>query len=172
MLSSLIAYDDEYNVIATLDYRVLYDDNGAPLGLVDFAAHEAAGGELTDVWHFRYGNVGEPETPARGSKVWPEWLGIVAHNFRVELAGPPGRKHIAALVHKTSGHRRERAPLEAAIAGRIEAAKGKPADIRDLVGGPDRPLNLDAEGRTARRAPVSRPDLPLVAARLPSVNRR
>jgi hypothetical protein len=152
----LIAYAADGSVVATLDHMVALDDQGRAIGLVDFAAHELAGGDHTAIWSV---------SGAAGSKIWPEWLGGRAHDFRVELAGPPGRKHIAALVHKTSGHRRERAVIEAAITGRIEAAKGGPADIRDLVGGPDRPLNIDAEGRTASRIPHTRPNLPLVARR-------
>jgi hypothetical protein len=155
MLTMLLAYDAAGNVIATLDYLVQYDDTPArdPLGLVDFGAHEEAGGEHTAIWQVQ---------GAAGSKVWPEWIGGRAHDFRVEREGPPGRKHIAALVHKTSGYRRERAAVEDAIASRIAKAKGAPADIRDLVGGPDRPLTLTNTGRTARRPAPSPATLPLV----------
>jgi len=155
VLGMLLAYDAAGNVVATLDHVVQYDDNGTPLGLVDFGAHEDAGGEMTDVW---------TASNATGSKVWPEWIGGRAHDFRVELVGPPGRKRIGALVHKVSGHRRERAEIEARIADRIDAAHGQPADIRDLVGGPDRPLQLDDEGKTKARVPNARPALPLVSA--------
>jgi hypothetical protein len=154
-LGMLLAYDAAGKVVATLDYVVQYDDDGVPLGLVDFSAHEEAGGEMTDAWTV---------SNAVGSKVWPEWLGGRGHDFRVELVGPPGNKRIGALVHKTSGHRRERGPLEAEIARRIGAAHGQPADIRDLVGGPDRPLPLDDEGKTVARTPRVRPALPLVSA--------
>ena len=154
----LLAYDAAGAVVATLDYAVQYadDPDRTPLGLVDFAAHEDAGGDLTDIW---------TASNATGSKTWPEWLGSRAHDFRVELVGPAGRKRIAALVHKTSGYRRERAALEAEIDRRIQAAGDAPADIRDLVGGPDRPLHLDDQGRNAVRPVVVRPNLPLVAAR-------
>jgi len=155
MVGMLLAYDLNGDVVTTLDHLVQCDDAGAPLGLVDFAAHEEAGGEMTEVWTV---------SNAAGSKVWPEWLGGRAHDFRVELVGPPGRKRIAALVHKTSGHRRVRAEIEAAIDARIDAAHGQPADIRDLVGGPDRPLQLDDEGKTKARVPNTRPALPLVSA--------
>lgn len=150
----LLAYDATGNVTATLDYVVQYDDDGTPLGLVDFAAHEEAGGEMTDVW-----TVGG----AAGSKVWPEWLGSRAHEFRAELVGPPGNKRIGALVHKVSGHRRVRAEIDARIDARVEATHGQPADIRDIVGGPDRPLQLDDEGKTKVRVPDARPALPLVS---------
>jgi hypothetical protein len=39
------------------------------------------------------------------------------------------------------------------------------ADIRDLVGGPDRPLLLDENGKTMARPKVERPNLPVVAPR-------
>jgi hypothetical protein len=144
---------------------VVRNDAGDVIGLVDFAAHEEANGEHTDVWVV---------AGAAGSKVWPEFLGMRAHDFRVELDGPPGRKHIVALVHKASGHRRERAAVEAAIQRRILAQRGlsvfapsaRPADLRDLVGGPDRPLNLDADGRSVTPPKrTSRPALPLVGIR-------
>lgn len=141
MLSMLIAYDATGNVIATLDYLVQYAADGAPIGLADFEVHEAAGGDMTDIWNV---------AGAKGSKVWPEWLGGAAHDFMVDLVGPPGRKRIAALIHKTSGHRRVRVGIEAAIADRITKAKGGPADIRDLVGGPDRPMHLDDMGKTIK----------------------
>lgn len=155
MISSLIAYDASGIVIATLDYVLARDPNTDDvIGLIDFAAHEEAGGEHVDVWSV---------DGATGSKVWPEWLGGRAHDFKVELVGLPGAKRIAALVHKTSGYRRDRAVLEAAIAARIAAAGDAPADIRDLVGGPDRPLVLDDTGRTKPRLKIQSNHLPVVA---------
>jgi len=137
-----LAYDATGKVVATLDFMARRGDTGEIVGWIDFAKHEVSGGEHTDIW-----NVGNAE----GSKVWPEWLGSRAHDFQVELEGPDGQKRLAALVHP-SGHRRERAAIDAAIAERIEAAGDAPADIRDLVGGPDRPLILDDEGRTVGRS--------------------
>jgi hypothetical protein len=157
LIGMLLAYTAAFEVVATLDWMVRYDPDGVPLGLIDFGAHEAAGGELTDIWR-----VTADDDPVVGSKVWPEWIGGRAHDFRVELEGPPGHKRIAALVHKTSGHRRERAAIEAAIENRIAEAAGAPADIRHLVGGPDRPLTLDDKGRTTARARVVEPNLPIV----------
>ena len=141
----LLGYNAAGEVVATLDYMVAYDADAdrTPRGLIDFAAHEEAGGEHTDIW---------VQQGATGSKVWPEWLGVAAHDFRVELAGPAGRKHIAALVHKTSGHRRERAAVEAAIAATGPDTKGA-RDIRHIVGGPTRPLELDSDGKTVPRRP-------------------
>lgn len=154
MLSMLIAYDSSGNVVATLDHVVARDEDGAPMGLVDFAAHEMAGGDHTDIWTV---------SNAAGSKVWPEWLGGRAHDFRAELAGPPGRKRLVALVHKTSGQRRERSVIEAAIEQRkAETPEGQPVDLRDIVGGPDRPLHLDDQGRTAQRPRGVRSSLPLI----------
>jgi hypothetical protein len=133
----LVAYDAAGNVIATLDHMVAKDADGNVTGLIDFAAHQDADGEHTDIWQV---------SSAVGSKVWPEHLGSQAHDFRVELAGPPGGKHIAALVHKTSGHRRERASIEAAIATAPDVNGAR--DLRHIVGGPQKPLHLDADGKT------------------------
>ncbi len=159
----VLAYDADGNVVGTLDHMVQYADDAdrTPLGLVDFMGHEEAGGDMTAVWVV---DSGDSTHPVKGSKAWPEYLGSRAHDFRVELEGPPGRKRIAALVHKDSGHRRERAAIEAAIADRIAAAGDQPADIRDLVGGPDRPMFLDDRGRTGVRPKATRPSLPLVRA--------
>lgn len=159
----LIAYTDTGEVIATLDYTVMYDDSPdrLPLGLIHFSQHEEAGGSMLDVWE-----VAADGLTIKGSKVWPEYLGGAAQDFTVELDGPPGNKRISALVHKVSGHRRERAVIEAAIQARIDAAQGEPADIRDLVGGPDKPLLLDDRG-DKRVIPVvqQRPNLPVVQPR-------
>lgn len=141
MLSMLLAYDADGNVVATLDHMVARDPDGNVIGLIDFAAHEHAGGRLRDVWDV---------SGAAGSGTWPEWIGARAYDFRVEIAD--GR--IAALVHRQSGQRRERAKIEAAIAKRIALAKGDPADLRDLVGGPGRPLVLDDDGKTLGRTPL------------------
>jgi hypothetical protein len=162
MLSMLVAYDAASEVVATLGHCVRYDDDGNPLGLVDFEAHEVAGGSLTDIWMV---------SSAAGSGSWPEWLGGAAHDFKVELRPGPqgGSPKIRALVHKTSGHRRERAPIEAEINRRIEAARNElgevpPVDLRDLLGGPQRPKLLDENGRDrAPEEPAARPNLPLVA---------
>lgn len=149
----LLAYLADGSVVGTLDYLVQYDDDGVPLGLVDFAKHEENGGNATD-----YCTIDS----AVGAKVWPEWLGGSALDFKVELEGPAGNKRIAALVHKTSGYRRERVAIETEIDKRIKDAKGAPADIRDLVGGPDKPLQLDDEGKTKEKVTTTRPNLPLI----------
>lgn len=155
MLCSLIAYDANGDVVATLDHVVAKDSEGRVVGLVDFEAQELSGGELTDIWQV---------SGATGSKTWPEWIGPRIYDFRVELVGLPGRKRITSLVHKVSGFRRERAAIEAEIARRIAEADGKPADIRDLVGGPERPLVLAADGRNLAPVvfvPSSLPVVPL-----------
>jgi len=154
MLSMLIAYDAAGQIVATLDHLVTRDEDGQVVGLVDFDAHETAGGEMTDVWTVE---------GASGSKTWPEWLGARAHDFRVELAGEPGRKRAVALVHKTSGHRRERQSIDDEIQRRTQQANGEPVDARDLLGGPDRPLLLDENGATKPRANPEPTTLPLVA---------
>lgn len=160
-MGPLIAYTDTGEIIGTLDHLVARDAEGNVLGLVDFEAHEQAGGEHLDIWR-----VASSHATVKGSKVWPEWLGGRAHEFRVELEGPPGRKRIAALVHKDSGHRRERAAIEAAIAT-VEPDANGVRDIRHLVGGPQRPLHLDDDGKTIGpdhpKAPTGTPaHLPLI----------
>lgn len=215
----LIAYDAAGNVIATQDYRTIHDDEGNAVGLVDYAGHEEAGGEMLDVWTVEQHDGKDPATRittrAKGSKVWPEWIGGAAAHFRVELEGPAGAKRIARLVHKVSGHRRERSAVEGEIMTRIEAKRSEahergedtrgairsarqaerqalrqelrsvrepvalvelylpdvpepgdpepePVDIRDLVGGPDRPLELDMEGRTKAWVAPKRLNVPIV----------
>jgi hypothetical protein len=149
----LLAYDAAGEVIATLDYMVARNESGDILGLIDFAAHEAAGGKLRDIWH---------NDRAIGSGTWPEFLGAQAHDFQVDLSPD---KRIRALIHRTSGMRRERELVEAAISDRIARALGAPADLRDLVGGPDAPLLLDERGVTLGRSahPLGTPaHLPLI----------
>lgn len=168
----LLAYDDDGNVIATLSHCVVYDpDTGEPLGLVDFMAHEAAGGEHADIWqvHGEIRETDHPEKPpktwrAKGSKAWPEHLGGAAQMFKVELDGPAGGKNIEALVHRESGHRRERAALEQRVSARVAAKAGaEPANITDIVGGPDRPLLLDDSGRDRPKAKrVAKKQLPFI----------
>jgi hypothetical protein len=158
MLRQLIAWDADGNVVGTLDYMVMRDEDGKVIGLIDFGAHEEAGGRLRDIVEI---------SNAVGAGTWPEWLGGRAHGFKVELdPAPQGqRAKIVGLVHKESGHRRDRAAIEAEIEKRVKAAKGKPADLRDLVGGPQKPLLLDDQGRTRPRVVSARPQLPYVAAK-------
>lgn len=158
MLSMLLAFDADGNIVATLDHVVARDAEGNVVGLIDFGAHEAAGGEHTDIWTV---------SSAAGSKVWPEWLGGRAHDFRVEKEGPAGQRRIAALVHRESGHRRERAAIEAAIAA-VGSDQNGAKDIRHIVGGPGRPLELDDRGRTVPHDPTRHYGTP---AHLPVVGR-
>jgi hypothetical protein len=160
MLRQLIAWDADGNVVATVDYMVAKDENGNVVGLLDFEAHEQANGRLREIWENDH---------AVGSGTWPEWIGGQVHEFKVELdPAPQGqRAKINALVHKSSGHRRERAAIERAIAERIRdsKAKGQPAaDLRDLLGGPRKPLAIDSQGRT-RSLPKTKTELPFLAAR-------
>jgi hypothetical protein len=133
MLSMLIAYDAAGNVVGTLDYLVARDENEIAIGLVDFSAHMTRGGKLRDVWEV---------SNAVGSDTWPEWIGGRAHDFRVELTG----KKISALVHKQSGHRRERHEIEQAIAD-VQPDEQGTKDLRAVVGGPMRPIPLDDQGQ-------------------------
>jgi hypothetical protein len=132
---------------------VALDPDGNARGIIDFAAHEDAGGAHTDIWVVQ---------GAAGSKAWPEWIGDAAYDFTVELDGPPGAKHIAALVHRKSGYRRERDAIEAAI-DEAPVVGHHTVDLRAIVGGPGHPLTLDEDGRTESRPRSGSPDhLPLV----------
>lgn len=142
----LIAWDGEGNIIATLSHLVARDADGNAVGLVDFGAWEAAGRK------FRVnGGEGIWEVPgAVASGSWPEHLGGQAHDFRVETEnGRPAR-----LVHRASGHVRDRSKVEKEIDKRTKAANGEPVDLRDLVGGPGKALRLNGDGRTMPRIPV------------------
>ncbi len=152
----LIAYDASGDVLGTLDNLVVYDDDGMVLGLLDFELAEAAGKDLQEI-------LSAPTSVGTG--FWPEWLGPETQNFRVVLAGPSGKKRLVRLVHKKSGHERTREAVEAAIAARrARTPEGQPVDLRDILGGPDRPLLLDENGRTRPRpAKSQRPALPVVS---------
>lgn len=168
MLGMLVAYDAEGAVVATLDYLAVRSADGEMVGLVDFSEVEASGAALADLWRVE---------GAAGSGSWPEWIGAQAHSFRVELeetfarAVPRGDRpdqRIRALVHKASGHRRERADVDQAIAARIVAAGHSPADVRDLVGGPDRPLAIDDEGSNRLPDPAVVAEIPVEDPAKPS----
>lgn len=155
MLKMLVAYDVDGNVVATLEHMVAKNDDGKVVGLVDFEAYEKSGESLTDIWVVSH---------AVGSGTWPEWLGGGVYNYKVELNG----KKITALVHKNNGTRRDRAEIEAAIEQRVLQSGGKPADLRDLLGGPMRPLMLDDQGKPMEKPKRKRKPLPV----LPNPSRR
>jgi hypothetical protein len=50
----------------------------------------------------------------------------------------------------------------AAAAAKKDKGVQEPVDIIDLVGGPERPLELDEQRRTRARTPFVRPSLPLI----------
>lgn len=153
MIGMLLAYDAAGNVVATLDYMTAKDTDGNVTGLIDFEAHELSGGKLRDIWNVE---------GAAGSATWPEWIGAAAHDFRVEL----DRRHklpLRALVHKVSGHRRERMALQAAVEA-VPPREDGARDIRHLVGGPAVALTLDDQGRNAPKVTGGTPDhLPIIA---------
>lgn len=150
MPCSLVAYDASGRVIATLDHLVRYGPNGEA-HLRDFAGIEASGAPLrlradgsAGVWAV---------AGAVGSGTWPEWLGLRAHEFEVIVddARPArirGLRHIGDHATAASGLVRDRDLIEGAIDRRLAEAGTGPAYIGDIVGGPLRPLHLDAEGRT------------------------
>lgn len=208
MLGMLVAYDADGNIIHAREYQWIYDpDTLAPIELANYIAHEEGGGENTHWWNKlvydlkgvdKKGNAIwelRADQPVKGSKVWPEWIGAHALHFKVRLEGPPGNKRITALIHKESGHVRERAAVEQAIADRIdghvkEAKKHgdemranfrkrnmpesmvsmiqdpapEPVDVTDLLGSPDRPLQLDDDGKTKARVKAERSKLPVIKA--------
>ncbi len=151
MLSMLLAYDADGNVVATLDYVVAYDpDTGEALGLVDFEAVENDPARLlTEVWN---------ASDAVGSGTWPEWIGTAAHDFKVTRAG--GK--ITELTHRTSNAKRSRAGAEQAIAAAIAQSEPEPPNITPIVGSPAQPLVLDAEGTPVVQEAVEPTTLPLV----------
>ena len=168
MLTMLIAWDEQGNVAGVGHYLVQVDERGDVVGLVDFEAVEDTGHlRLTEdgsqgVWH-----VGG----AAGSGTWPEWIGgndaePGIFDFRIQV-DRRFKRPIRALVHRKSGHRRDRVAIEREIerrlkeeerAARAEEREARAVDIRDLVGGPGLPLMLDGEGRNRPRfVPANRP---------------
>ncbi len=150
MLSMLLAYDADGNVVATLDYVVAYDpDTGEALGLVDFeAVEDDPARALTEVWN---------ASNAVGSGTWPEWIGTAAHDFKVTRSG--GK--ITGLTHRTSGAKRSRATVNKAVADAI-ADSDDPPNITPIVGSPAQPLTLDADGNRVAREQAQPTTLPLV----------
>lgn len=135
----LIAYDRSGNITTVLEFLVLPDGEGG-YGLVDLEETERSGLKLRTLWEV---------SGASGSCHWPEHLGERFHEFRVERDrrfSLPGRR----LVHRRSGHVRDRAVIEAAV----QQAKGRPREERAaalaaVLGHEHRALRLDAHGRTA-----------------------
>lgn len=137
----LIAYDRSGNIVTVLEFLVLPDGEGS-YGLVDLEETERSGLKLRTLWEV---------SGASGSAHWPEHLGERFHEFRVERDrrfSLPARR----LVHRRSGHVRDRAIIEAAV----QEAKGRPlreraAALRAAIGHEFAPLDLDPDGRTAER---------------------
>jgi hypothetical protein len=147
MLCQLVAYDAAGNVVAVQSHMAVRGVDGAVVGMIDFETFEQQGNKLRGIWEVQL---------ATGSGTWPEWLGSQTFDFRVELVH--GR--ITALIHKVSGYRRDRAALEAAIAA-VEPNEHGARDIRHLVGGPTRPLLVDARGHTDGTRVIP-PELPMI----------
>jgi len=120
-VACLIAWNENGDIVATLDG--LYEGPKA----VDVEAREAAGVRLKTFWNV---------SGAVASGSWPEHLGVLAHDFRVEV-GPDGR--IAALVHRDTGVRRTRSAVTAAL----DDAQTRGVPVARLAGGPGLPGLLD-----------------------------
>lgn len=130
----LIAYDRSGNIVTVLDFLVLPDGEGS-YGLVDLEETERSGVKLRGLWEV---------SGASGSAHWPEHLGERFHEFKVERDrrfALPARR----LVHRGSGHVRERVAIEAAVQ-QAKARGGR--DLRGIIGHPHVPIDLDADGRT------------------------
>lgn len=109
-MATLIAYAEDGRIIATLD--------GIWRGVkaVDLEASEAAGDKLRAHWDV---------SGAVGSGSWPENLGAAALDYRVEL-DPAAPHRIVAIVHRETGHRRERSD---ALAAADRGGPGRPTRI-------------------------------------------
>jgi hypothetical protein len=104
----LILYHADGSIWGTFPPMVRYSPEGLPIEIIDWEAREAAGLPVTDLLAVTTpGDATNP--PIKGAKHWPEGKVADLREHRVELAGKAGHKHIAALVHKTNGRRRERA---------------------------------------------------------------
>jgi hypothetical protein len=129
-VSFMLAWDEFGHVIATCEQLVGTSPEGVR-GFVDAEAHERGGERMRRLWNVN---------GAVGSGSWPEFLGGKAHDFDVILDGD-GLPLITALVHRRSGHIRERSAIEAALA--VEGASRW-----RICGTPSEPLQVDDEGRT------------------------
>lgn len=124
-IGSVLAYDRRGRIVSTTDWLVRHDALGRAC-LVDFYAMEREGRIMAVVR--------DPE--AIGAGTWPQWLS--EHwEWRVEV-GQDGM--IAAIVHRQSNARVDRAALLAEVERRVEAARGVPINASDLLGSPLRPL--------------------------------
>jgi len=131
-VTSLLAWNQYGEIVATLDGV----NDGARA--IDLAEQEAAGVKLKTFWNV---------SGAVASGTWPEHLGAAAHDYRVEVSlGAPAQ--IVALVHRTTGERRDRAVIEQVVAER--RAGLAPADLSDVVGGPGSPIQPAAEESAPR----------------------
>jgi hypothetical protein len=139
-MGALIAYDRAGNVFAWMDHLAIEDTDGV-VRAVDFVGCEREGVRLRTLWLV---------SGASGSTTWPEYLGDRFSEFRVELdARAPlrGRR----LVHRGSGHVRDRESIELDIDRRKQAQRRsgrRTLDVRTFLGSPVRALSLDDDGRT------------------------
>lgn len=141
----LIAYDRSGNVIAVIEDLVLPDEDGV-MRSVDVEATEADDVKLRDLWEV---------SGASGSTTWPEHLGPRFLEFRVHIDkrfNLRGRR----LIHRGSGHARDRDAIEEAVVRRVEETEvtrgRRVVDVRPVLGDSAHPLALDDDGRDVVKA--------------------
>lgn len=91
-MSMLVAYKEDGEIIATLDFCVVRDNDGNVIGVIDFAETEASGTELTNIWRV---------DGAIGSGSVPEKMDSRIYNYKVEVDD-------AFTTKKARGERPER----------------------------------------------------------------
>lgn len=159
----LIAYDRSGNIVASMDHLAIEDDAGV-VRAVDFVANERAGVKLRNLWLV---------SGARGSTTWPEHLGHRFGEFRVEL-DPAHPLRGRRLVHRGSGHVRDRESIELDIERRKQAqrrAGRRTLDVRPFLGDAVTPLALDDHGRTRPKRDPNAPPPSVIVHRGTSIRR-
>ena len=153
-MGTAIAYDRAGNIVASMDHLAIPDETGRVYA-VDLIGCERAGVKLRDLWFV---------SGASGSTTWPEYLGERFHEFRVEL-DPTHPLRGRRLVHRRSGHVRDRESIELDIDRRKQAQKRsgrRVLDLRDFLGDAVHPLLLDDDGRTRTDADAHPPGRAIV----------
>jgi hypothetical protein len=187
MLQSIIFWDASGQVVGWIDSMNAYDDDHNVIGKVDFEAHELAGGRLRDIKHVEDAVGGGTWLEWLGGSAYDFTVELDPNPFpaRARITAlvhkKSGHRRVRADIEaaiterinekkaaaKKAGDeiRRDlkRRGLDDEMVALVEDPASEPADLRDLLGGPNRPLLLDEEGRTRPRPAKSRrPALPVV----------